>query len=392
MLNVNEITQLSIFKDMKLICGERGLGNPVEYAAILEYESVKTSYEGYSPGDFVLASLFFTKDAADFVFSTMRTIIKRRVAAIAMKNVFGEEIPDDVLQLAVEYNVPIFTFTNAYMEDLVIGINESLRTKSQHLIYEQKLHSIIDVAPDSNTVKSIAKEINAAFHANIITAYITPKDEISSVTIHSYFKRLIYKQSRERNANSCSIVKYNAGMLLIYSFTDNNFPKPESLYSIISTLLINIDLDPDSFYIGVCDTPHKLSALDVSVRHAIYTNYLCAHTKKHITSYTSIGVYKYLLPMVFDPLVRQNTDAQISLLKEYDLSFSSNILDTMVVYIQNNGDIAKTAKEIFQHPNTVRYRIKKAYSILSLDEPDGYESLYLLITVYTLSMSDSERQ
>ncbi len=384
MLKVNEIMQLSLFKNFKFVCGEDGLDNPVVCVVILEYESIQTNYEGFNTGDFVLASLFFTRDTPDFVYKALETVIKRRVSAIALKTTFSEAIPQYLIELAAEYNVPLFTFSNAYMEDLIININESLKTKSQYLVYEEKLHNIIDTSPDPHTVKNVAKEINPTFHPYLFTAYITPIDEVSSITIHSYFKRLVYKQFRDRNSYDYSFVKYNSGIILIYSYPDTSIPKPDSLLFMIESLLTEIEFNPATFYIGISDIPAKLSTLDVSVRHAIYTNFVCRKNQEHSIHYTQTGIYQYLLPLVYSPLVYHNVREKINLLIEYDSSYSSNLLDTMIVYIKNNGDIKQTSSEIFQHTNTVRYRIKKAASILSLDEENSYESLFLLISIYTL--------
>ncbi len=53
-------------------------------------------------------------------------------------------------------------------------------------------------------------------------------------------------------------------------------------------------------------------------------------------------------------------------LKEYDEYYNSDIVNTVEVYLENNGDFKKTAQILHQHENTVRYRILKAKKLLDL--------------------------
>lgn len=50
MIQISEILELSLFKDFKIICGEKYLNNLVNATVILEYESSRIDYEGYGYG------------------------------------------------------------------------------------------------------------------------------------------------------------------------------------------------------------------------------------------------------------------------------------------------------------------------------------------------------
>ena len=52
MIQISEILELSLFKDFKIICGEKYLNNLVNATVILEYESSRIDYEGYGYGYF----------------------------------------------------------------------------------------------------------------------------------------------------------------------------------------------------------------------------------------------------------------------------------------------------------------------------------------------------
>ena len=62
MIQIQELLQLTLFDDFKLVSGKEGLNREMESIVILEYESFRNTYEVFDEKDFVLSSLFFAKD------------------------------------------------------------------------------------------------------------------------------------------------------------------------------------------------------------------------------------------------------------------------------------------------------------------------------------------
>ena len=66
------------------------------------------------------------------------------------------------------------------------------------------------------------------------------------------------------------------------------------------------------------------------------------------------------MSLVNNPMLYHEVEESVSILQKYDASHDVNLLETVISYVKNNGDFAKTSEELFQHSNTVRYRIRKA--------------------------------
>lgn len=384
MLKVNEVLQLSLCRNFKLICGEEDLNNTFSGAVILELESIKNGFSAFNYGDYVLASYFIAKSAPDIINNALSTIIKRKVSGIAIKICDDQTIPDEIISLAIENHVPICTFVDEYMEDLIITISENLKTKAQYIIYEEKLNSILNGKMDKHSVKTTALEINSDFLNYVLTAYITPINNEDNAAIHSYFKRLMYSQYRNTQKCSYSFIKYNYGIVIICTFNEDDFPAAGTHYNYIASLLKSVSFNPHNFFIGICDTAMTLHNLNISVKNAIDANEVCRYLKCEYKTYSNMGIYKYIMALVSNDALYKTIEDHINTLKKYDNTYSSNILDTLIVYIKHNGDVTKTSSEIFQHTNTVRYRIKKAKSILSLSSENAYEELYIIINCYLL--------
>ncbi|BBF41417.1 regulator of polyketide synthase expression [Lachnospiraceae bacterium KM106-2] len=384
MLQVSEVIHLTLFKDFKLIAGESGLANELNNIVILEYESINHHYDVFKEGDFILTSLFYAKDHEELIYESFQELIKRKVSGIAVKTVFYKDIPDNAKELANQHNLPIFLFEDAYMEDLILSANELLKTKLSHLVFEEKIKNIIQTRKSPYEIESTMKEINPSFHPKAITAYITAKSPSGRNTIQNYFTRLIYKKYKTSAHYSYSYVKYGSGMILIYSFSDQFILPSDGFADTVSKLLHSIELEPEYYHIGICDLPMEQNRLDLSIQQAIYANYTAILKQQDILSYSQMGIYQYLAPLTSDPTIMKQYSSSIQKLKDYDKRHISNLLDTLRIYIHHNGDIAKTAAKIYQHPNTVRYRLKKTAHLLNCDPENQYEQLYLLIHLYEL--------
>lgn len=101
-------------------------------------------------------------------------------------------------------------------------------------------------------------------------------------------------------------------------------------------------------------------------------------------AYSRIGVYKYIMSIVNNPILYHEVEDSIFVLQKYDASHDVNLLETVISYIKNNGDYAKTSEELFQHSNTVRYRIRKAEQLLNLPENTANEEMAIVIRSYLL--------
>jgi len=66
---------------------------------------------------------------------------------------------------------------------------------------------------------------------------------------------------------------------------------------------------------------------------------------------------------------------------------SPELLQTLVSYLDNGRSLEQTARDLFVHPNTVRYRLKRVSEILGWDSTGAREAFVLQVAVVLGSMS-----
>lgn len=368
MTKIKDVLELSMFKNFKVICAGDYLDNKINAAVILEYESSRIEYDGYSYGYFVLLSYFFASREPELVHNTLRSLINKGVSGIAIKKLDEEIIPDDILALANEKHVPIMTFYDEFMEDLIININESMKTRAEYVIHEQMLNTLLESNSTPQEVKQIALEINPDFKPNILVAEVIEKNiKEGSSSVHTFFDKLMYRQYNTKETFNYSFVKYGYGMILICSFNDQEIPKTKPV-SYITNLLSMHGFVPKSFHISIVDEFVPITKLGTVLSKAKYSNLICQYLNKDVQLYSELGIYKYAASLLNDKIIRDDIEKTYKTFKEIDSDHDSGLLDTLKIHVNNGLNYSKTAALCFQHTNTIRYRIKKAIQILNLDE------------------------
>ena len=102
-------------------------------------------------------------------------------------------------------------------------------------------------------------------------------------------------------------------------------------------------------------------------------------------SFEETGAYRLLLPAVNeDPTELQGFfDETVAPLVAYDEQYETELVRTLETFLDNNGNVARTAERLFTHRHTVRYRLERVRELSTLDvsSTDGRERLSLGLKV-----------
>ena len=100
-----------------------------------------------------------------------------------------------------------------------------------------------------------------------------------------------------------------------------------------------------------------------------------------LLAFEDTGAYRLLLPaMSEDPGELERFYAEtIEPLAAYDEQYETELVTTIEAYLENDGNVAATAKQLFTHRHTIRYRLERAKELCGHDvsATDGRERLGL---------------
>lgn len=242
---------------------------------------------------------------------------------------------------------------------------------------EAKIDKILNKDINMNAIRETALEINKYFRENFIVIYFREKKFGKDENIIGMLKRY----NNEIKSNFDSVFKYKNGILAI--ITQKKIEK-NSIDSTIYSLISDLGINTNDFYAGISKCHDNLNKLDYGVKECLYAMNAGEILSQSLTYYKDIGLYKVIMPFIDEYWIKDFYESLILPLKSHDGKYSTEFLKTAVSYIDNNGNIKDTAEALFQHENTIRYRINKIKIILNIESNDFYEQLSIAVKIYKI--------
>ncbi|QZY53699.1 PucR family transcriptional regulator [Crassaminicella profunda] len=368
-LSVGDACKLQGLKEVKLIAGENGLGRIVKAVGILDYEIGGCMKEVFRKGDFLVTSLYPIREEPNGLLDVVKELVEIGVCGLAIKNIYFKELSQDVIYYCSHNDFPIFLYPKElYTENIIYDIIKALKNDEDNLYLSSKVHGLLNANLSEMMVRRVALEINSTFKENIFVAYMKchedPKYIIS--TINNGPSRDLY--------STALLIEH--GVLLIISKEDK--------YINITEVLSKVGMNSGEYVIGTSSGMKSLSKLDQAIKEAVYAGKVAEAYGCEALSFDHIGLNKVIVPMLESDWLKEYYNSMINPLLEYDKKHETDLVKTACIYVNNDGDINKTAKALFQHGNTIRYRIKKIKELLPIEENISgfYEQLSFMIRVY----------
>ena len=137
-ITILEAMKLPTLKDFELIAGYRGLDREIQRASILDYEYEKSLSDKpiqtyFEKGDFVISSLIYAKDDPSLILESVKGLVSDGVSGLAVKNIYYDVLPEEVIKYANQMDFPIFMFDKkgSYYEDIVTEIYDKNKEKDK---------------------------------------------------------------------------------------------------------------------------------------------------------------------------------------------------------------------------------------------------------------------
>lgn len=377
MLLVKNLLLYPIFRDFQLVSGHKGLTNEVTGTAIFEWESPEDVDKTFEEGEFVMTTLLKAKDDPEYAEKCLEILILKRVSAIAIKKVYFNEISESLKSFSNHHNVPIFFFSDIYFDDIIFTIKSALTYNTMNTYYEEKINKLLDPSINPLLSEKIAKEINPTFYNNLICCYATLKDSIHDDLDHYY--RSLFNINHKDVHYSYSVIKYKQGLLIIYTNRTDTIDLKSGLMNFLDSMGFNTS----NFIISLSSSHHHLNELGKAIKESIYTYASSLIDNTDFQDFDSLGLDKLLMPIRNEGWVLEYYNNFYEKISEYDAYSNTDFFNTLLDYIQYDGDLQLVAKKNFLHVNTIRYRIKKMKEILNIGESaDSFHQLYVFVRLY----------
>lgn len=390
MPTVANLLSKSLFKDFRLISGKNGLNNKVTSAGFFEWEQDFQIIKSFSKGEFVITTLSSFKDDPDAVEKSMKLLINNNVSAIAIKDIYYKDISDSLKEYSNSHNVPIMFFTDTYIDELLYAVkNETLNS-----LYTSFNEIVLDTlisndSSDDLDKESLLRKLNPFFlSSSMICAYISNDTDTSSISQEAldFYNDVLLDNTIDipekiEDANFVhSFIAYKRGIFLIIT---TNTTDRDILDAFKTSLLDALnDVSLSKMRIGVSDFSIGFADIGTMLMDAIFANTSCIIDNKSVIEIDD-APFDYI---VFkDRYLLSSNQYYEKILEKLSETSSqrSPLLETLIIFITCNGNVDMAAQKMFQHKNTIRYRLNKLRTIFGAEnDMEFYSKLYFFSRIH----------
>lgn len=374
-ITISEALELETLKNFKVIAGKSGLSNKIERVGFHDYETDEL-IENFVEGEFIISTLLVIKDRPQELYEIVRRMISVGASGLAIKNIYFNTVPEDVIELANSKFFPLMIFSDVFFEDVLTSVMNAKKEKEEKGVLESKIDAILYSNFDNLMIKKIAYEISRNFEEKNIVVFC--KSKLNEIT------KMPRVHMNMKNGKSFSkVIPYKDGYIIINTFEKIDYVEATK---IILERLERMEFTSERYNIGISSLYEKLGKLNYSIKESLYACKYSITYRSDVSFFNKIGTSKVLLPLIDNPWVLKYHDEIIEPLIIYDKNNDMQLLNTAIKYVENNGDIKATSIDMFQHGNTIRYRIDKIYKILNQNNENScfYEELALAIRIHNL--------
>lgn len=354
---VRDVLKLDLLKDARLIAGKGGLDREVLRVNFTDCP-LSTSDPGYSlvqKGDLYILSLYIQSQSETELYNLINFYIQTGSACCIVMDTYIKDFPDDVKHMADRNNYPIISVNDDIpYAGLIQKISNLLMTEQLDMFTEVKLYSLL------HEQHSVQEQQDAL-------GYLVPNCPAKFVCIYVKFPKAPPRMLRSlkndifEQVHTPFLNYQNGGFLVV------DLGVYKKLDVVLKTLPKVFYPEIPDYIVGISNFSNSTERLAAAFHEAVDASLIGEITGTQITYYEKIPVYHLLLPLKSHHSLKAYCDYILGPLQAYEARHNVELLQTIAVYLELNGNIAQTAAQMKTHANTIRFRINKARALLGLE-------------------------
>lgn len=395
MISCREVVNLPSLAKMQLVAGQSGLDRVVRWVHFIDLPDVLPWVQG---GELLIITGIGLNGDMQRLGEVVRGIIQKKLAGLVVNvGPYIEEIPAEVIHMANEAGFPVFTLpwevrlVEVMQEISSYIVMKQTEERSINDLLEQILFCTLD---DSSTLVERAAYYGYDLSKPHQVAIISPsnlesymkmhqiEDEKALVEFKAKFEQVVRGLLSVRGRKVLAMLRMDSVIFLAPLEKKNAASRHNVtlLANIVEKIAVKLPgLEVAAGLGGRFDDLSTARKSYIQAKKVLrFAEFKTA--SRPIFAYEQLGAYKLLFEIESAKLDEYYRDVMETLL-EYDREQKMDLVATLFVYFEENGNAAKTAKRLFVHRNTLDYRLKKIAEITGKDLNDSYERLTLQLGV-----------
>lgn len=376
-LTVRDAIDLGILDKLTLVAGSGGLDREITKAGILEYEIITGNYGSFIKGELIMTSLMQAYNDESLLLKVFGELNRIGVSGVAVKTILFSELPPAVLEFAQQAGLPVFTFDDdVYYEDIILPIAHKTNVYRDYNYREQLIEELLqnrgdpDKLTEALNIANLKRPVCMVFRSK--TALVDKKSIVAlweSPKIKSLFA-----------PGSVGVAFQNGFLILLGDAPPDGYPR-SYYHGVVNSMGVN----KANYHIGV-SSPHPIGEVLQCIREGYFAAKVALLLEREMCLIAETGSYQILMQRDEFNVFQSFSRSMLEPLIQYDAKTGGNLYETAISYVCKNGQLKDTASDLFQHINTIRYRINKMKSLLHYKDSDYvfYADISLAVRIHLL--------
>ena len=378
MIYIKELLRLKNIENLRLIAGESGMERSVSSVVLYEYDSSHVLLPDFYEGDLVLTTLAYARGEPGLVSESLLALLNQKVAGILIKTAYFSELPQEVLSLADNFGTPVFLFDRTYIEDVLLQVTDLIRGNSLFRGYEKDIATLMKGELTKTQVRERLKNMNLGSLGSFECFCIHPDGPMS------VYEALVLS-SIERNhelEKEYLFMEADQTMVILHQIRGNgSLTGKDALNALCGSLELAEGLRQQCS-IGISALKDNQFEIGNALVEAMVASKASGHRGNQPVHADELGIDAYLFPLLHNRFVVHRCMEDYARLLSYDRENHASLAETARIFIESDLDVTETAEKLYQHTNTVRYRLRKIRSLINCDSDATFHAmLYLIITL-----------
>ncbi|NLD20085.1 MAG: hypothetical protein GX663_07565 [Clostridiales bacterium] len=353
MITVQDIMADPVFEGFRIVAGRKGLYNKVMGTGIFDWEEPGDMARTFSRREFVITTLSEAKYRPDDLERRFKALLEKHASVVCVKTLFFKSVPEEIIRLANEKNIPIFLFEDTYIDDIIFAVRNALQGDVIRDVAAEKVEELLwSEEPSREESAKAMNRVNPFLYEHYLCMYVTPryhKDRrTGTLLVEQCEKAREYFQTQCSNfENSFSAtIKLRDSFIIVFSMkaeVDEDLLL-KSAENIVSALDMRKKL-----YIGFSNVHHKHNEFSFALKESMYANISASVDREVTLRYRDLGTDSLLIPICNHNWIRSVYESEIDKLNEYDSKHNTKLFETLMTYAESEGRISLTATKMVQH-------------------------------------------
>ena len=374
MIRLRELYRLQGIHNLRLIAGDAGLERTVTAAVLFEYDPSRMQLPDFYKGDLVVTTLAYARGEEALVSTSLLALMSQGIGGLLVKTAYFERLPAQVLTAANAYGTPIFLFDDTYIEEVILELTDLIRGRRRFAGFDKELDALMAAGTDRARVREILSRIDPVGAPGYRVYALMTRERMPGIDERLY----AVLQQDEATAKRLICMEWKRMIVMICHIAGGEQTQEDGAL-LAEGLLMRMGAQRNMLCVGMSSSRTDRGDFHIALREAVYAARAAGLEGKGLMAAEDLGMYTYLFPMSENAYICEQCRRSLARIHEYDAQNKTNLYSTAQVYVENRMEIAAAAKALYQHPNTVRYRLQKIQKLMGMEDDAMFATMISLM-------------